>query len=592
MASPPVPHVQWHADARLPRVLAHMWIAVVAIALLGPALLPGFVLSYDLVFTPRQDLLPGFLGVGGGLPRAVPQDAVVALLETVIPGMFVEKVALLAIPLLAGWGMLRLLPSTAAGVVAGTLAAVNPFVVERLVIGHWGLLLAYSLLPWALTIAGRLRTSGEPLDGLRIVLLIAAGSLTASGSLLMTVVVLPVVVLPRSAVTVRGRLVLCAAALATWIPWLLPSLLHPSAGTSDRIGTTVFALRPEGPWGAVLTALGGGGIWNAEVMVPSRATVLALILTSLIVALSVLGWRGLRRNLGGMLVGWWTVAAIAGFIAAVASALITDPWADLLAVTPGGGLLRDAHKLLAPLTLLLAAAAGMGLMSVISRVRERATRGLAIVGVVIVALACQPDALLGAGGRLSAVDYPSDWMSARSTLLADSRPGDVVSFPWTSFRRFPWNQERTVLDPAPRWLPRTTVVADDLLVATTDGTAVVMGDDPRASAVSRAIADSRPMGPTLQGLGIGWALVALGTPGPVPELPGWVPVVDGRELTLYAAPGEVRTVDIDRRALTMVAVADGALLAALLLGLSFLGIRRVLGSGPDRLVPWRVRRLS
>ncbi|MDP4976015.1 MAG: hypothetical protein NWQ10_10335, partial [Candidatus Nanopelagicales bacterium] len=61
------------ASLRLSRVLAHAWIAGLALLILGPALGQGFVLSYDLVFTPRQDLLPAALGLGGGLPRAVPQ---------------------------------------------------------------------------------------------------------------------------------------------------------------------------------------------------------------------------------------------------------------------------------------------------------------------------------------------------------------------------------------------------------------------------------------------------------------------------------------------------------------------------------------
>ena len=51
---------------RLSRVLAHAWIAGLALLILGPALGQGFVLSYDLVFTPRQDLLPAALGLGVG----------------------------------------------------------------------------------------------------------------------------------------------------------------------------------------------------------------------------------------------------------------------------------------------------------------------------------------------------------------------------------------------------------------------------------------------------------------------------------------------------------------------------------------------
>ncbi|MFM7596811.1 MAG: hypothetical protein ACKO70_00310, partial [Actinomycetota bacterium] len=49
------------------------WVAVLSLAIMAPTLVPGFTLSYDMVFTPRQALLPDALGIGGSLPRAVPQ---------------------------------------------------------------------------------------------------------------------------------------------------------------------------------------------------------------------------------------------------------------------------------------------------------------------------------------------------------------------------------------------------------------------------------------------------------------------------------------------------------------------------------------
>ena len=59
------------------RVRARLLLAVVV---LGPALGPGYVLQYDMVFVPRQWLLPASFGLGGQLPRAVPQDAVLGVL--------------------------------------------------------------------------------------------------------------------------------------------------------------------------------------------------------------------------------------------------------------------------------------------------------------------------------------------------------------------------------------------------------------------------------------------------------------------------------------------------------------------------------
>ncbi len=561
------------ASLRVARVLAYAWVVAVALLMIGPVLLPGFVLSYDLVFTPRQDLLPGSLGVGSGLPRAVPQDAVVALVEFVVPGMLVEKAVLVAIPLLAGTGMLRLLRGTAAGVVAATLAMANPFVAQRLVIGHWGLLLAYALLPWALVVARRLRATGDAWDGLRLLLLVAAGSLTPSGSLLVAAVAVPPVLMPGSRYPVRLRAMLAAAVTATWLPWLLPALLHPSSAGADPGGTRIFALRPDAPGGPLVTALTGGGLWNAEAVLPSRGTGLALVLAVVLLGLAAWGAPSLIRLLGRSVTTWWTIVAVAGLAAALASAMLPAAWGAWVDAATGGGLARDAQKLLAPWVLLVAAAAGEGAGRLAARLRDQATRIVVVAALAVLPLACQPDLLWGAGGRLASVDYPADWAAARWTLQQDARPGDVVSLPWTAFRRFDWNNGRTVLDPAPRWMPRTTVVSDDLTVETPDGVVTVTGDDPRSQAITRALADGGALADALPEWGIGWALVARGTPGPVPVLEGWDLVLDGPDLAVYAAPeGSVKASSTEVRAVATVDLAVGA---ALLAGLVILLIRRV-----------------
>lgn len=571
------------AASRVTRTLAYVWVGILAVLVAGPALMPGFALSYDLVFTPRQDLLPGSIGVGSGLPRAVPQDAIVAIVETLIPGMIVEKLVLLAIPLLVGFGMLRLLNGTAAGIAAATLAIANPFVAQRLVIGHWGLLLAYALVPWALVVARRLRERGDPWDGLRLLLLVAAGSLTPSGSLLIAAVAVPPVLFPGSRYAVRSRLMLAAGVAATWLPWLLPALLHPGVSSPDPQGTGVFALRPDAPGGALVAALTGGGIWNAEAVLPSRATPLAWIFAVVVLALGAWGVGPLSRALGRGIVGWWGLLAIVGLLAAVASAIAPGAWAVVVDGVPGGGLARDAQKLLAPWVLVLSAAAGAGAGQLLARVRDDASRAVVLVALAVVPLACQPDLLWGAGGRLQAVAYPGDWAVVRAEVAESERPGDIASFPWTAFRRFDWNLGRTVLDPAPRWLPRTTVVSDDLAIETADGLVVVAGDDPRSRAITGALASGNAVGRELPPLGVGWALVAKGTPGPIPELPGWDLVYDGPDLALYAAPAG--SVIVSRPDPLGVAAVDLAVLAALLTGWGAIVIRRVRARGPGRLVP-------
>ncbi|WP_286697223.1 hypothetical protein, partial [Dermacoccus sp. UBA1591] len=58
--------------------------AVCAAVILGPMLLTrGFWLHYDMVFVPHLPLSDTTLGTAGQVPRAVPNDAIVALLDLV-----------------------------------------------------------------------------------------------------------------------------------------------------------------------------------------------------------------------------------------------------------------------------------------------------------------------------------------------------------------------------------------------------------------------------------------------------------------------------------------------------------------------------
>ena len=86
------------------RVLPCAWSLALALLMLGPALGPGYVLSYDMVWVPDLALRPDFLGLGSGLPRAVPSDAVVSVLDELVPGMVLQKLVLLAVLTLGGVG--------------------------------------------------------------------------------------------------------------------------------------------------------------------------------------------------------------------------------------------------------------------------------------------------------------------------------------------------------------------------------------------------------------------------------------------------------------------------------------------------------
>ena len=537
---------------RLARLALPTWCLALAVLVLGPALAPGYVLTYDMVFVPRLDLTWDRLGLGSALPRAVPVDAVTALATSVIRGDVLQKLVLLSTLAMAGYGASRLIRSQPAPVraVTATVYIWNPYVAERLLLGHWALLVAYATLPWLVLAAAdvrRARPGGLP----RCVALLALCALTPTGGLLGCLVAGPV--LAWQGWPGRGRAVaaLAAAAVVVNVPWWLPGLLHEGTSGSEA-GVAAFAARGENALGPVGALLGLGGVWNGQVVLGSRSTVLGVVGTLLVIALGVTGARPLlRASEPGQVAGMATAATV-GLVVALAGVLpgSRDVVASLVGGLPAAGVLRDGQKWIAPYALLLAPAAALGVARLAARSRDAALANLAAVGAVVALIAVLPDFVWGATGRLRAVDYPNDWHAVRAVIQSDPEHGDVAVLPWGTFRAFDWNGGRTVLDPAQRFLPGSVVTSTDLPV----GRVVVEGDDPRVADV-RAAFDRPDSAARLRQLGIGWLLEEKGQAGEELAGPPGNVRYDGTELRLVqlAAAGE-RT----RLAhATLVAVADG-----------------------------------
>ncbi|MFE9242804.1 hypothetical protein [Nocardiopsis sp. NPDC006938] len=502
---------------------------------LGPALGPGYVLRYDMVFVP--DLSPATVLAGAdGFPRAIPSDAVVAALSLVLPGDLVQSLALLVVFAVGGAGAFRLsvrlvggasgrgrAPGAvlSAGAAAGVLYVWNPFVAERLLLGQWAVLLGYAGLPWVLWAVVRLG-SGRPGAGLAgvVVALVPAAVGGFSSVVLSALTAGPQALTGPRRWRNAGLFVLGLVLVS--LPWLAPSLAAGAAGAvTDPAGVEAFAARSDTPFGTVGSLALLGGVWNAGAVPPGYGEPVTATARLLLCAAAVAGWAWwLRRFRPAVGVGL-TVSAAAGF--GVALLGVSAPGRELLAaligVWPGFGPLRDGQLFLAPLALVQALGAGavvLWLLGAPPSTGERwpdgrrngrrgpdggaagePSRGTGVplwraVSVVLVALApvvVLPGLLWGAGGRLAPVEYPPGWRAAQEAVAADDRPGAVLVLPWSAYRGPEWSGAPVVvLDPATKLFDRRTLWNDDLSVGTPDGGRVVVtGEDARAREVARLL---------------------------------------------------------------------------------------------------------
>jgi hypothetical protein len=508
-----------------------MWAVLLAVLLLGPALGPGYLLSYDLVWVPHLAMRSDFLGFGTALPRAVPSDAVIAVLDNVVPAQVLEKLALLLPLVAAGIGASRLVGgSTTARLTAVTLAIWNPFTAERLGIGHWTVLVGYGVLPW-LVLAGRETRSSGRMPA-RTWALTAVGGLSASAGV---VSALGLLVSGWSSPRrlARADLTLLSCAVLGNAPWLAAGLLH--AGDATGGGASVFALHPEGHLPAPLAALGLGGIWNAQVVPGSRTTFLAWISLLLLLGLGAAGVRTWRRqpDAGRLQVLWGL-----GFGIALLTWLLpgaTEWWAGHV---PGGGLVRDGTRTLGLCLPVYAGLPSVGVEVLADRVGhgDAEVRRLVAAAGALLPVILLYDIAWGLSGDLRSAHFPGSWAAARSAGGVSG--GDLLVLPLTAYRAPEWNHGRPVLDPLGRYLAADYVAGDALLV---DGREVP-GEDPRVRGAGRALALPSPAGRTRALLDLGIQAVAVerdaGRPA-TPELDATV-VADGPDLLVERLRGDAR----------------------------------------------------
>lgn len=474
---------------------------LLTLAVTAPLLAPGYLLIRDAVSTPRSYLTDSAIGLGESAPRAVPQDFAVAVLSAVSDGGLVVKALLIAGLFLAGWGAARLaarlLPDAGlpGQLVAATLAIWNPYVAERLLQGHWSLLVGYGCLPWVAAAALRLREPARWTDWAAVVFWMALAGLTPTGLIMAAVVALVCVNRLGRAAAVLG------IAVAAALPWLTAAAVGGTLGVPQAAGLAPFAARAEPGLGTLGSLAGLGGIWNAEAVPHSRTTVVAFVGTAVLLTVVACGIPVMLRRRGTE-----PLLALAAVAVLLPAAMATTPGMAVLRAAveavPALAVARDAQKWVG-CAMPGYAVAGAAAVLLLRRWVPAAVAGAACCLALVAVL---PDLAWGVGGALRPVHYPAGWAVAAGRINAD--PHTVVALPAETMRRFTWSGPAPVLDPLPRWVRAEVLSTGDLVI----GGRTVAGEGSRAREVQRLL-ESGADPAALDRAGVGWLVIQRGTPG-------------------------------------------------------------------------------
>lgn len=521
----------------------------------APLLAPGYLLLRDAVSTPRSYLSDAALGLTEAAPRALPQDFALALASHLIDGGLVVKVLLVGGLWAAGWGAAALasavlpLAGTAGQFVAATVAVWNPYVAERLLQGHWSLLVGYGCLPWVAHTVLRLRAGDSGYA--RLAFWLALAGLTPTGLLLAAAVALVCVTAPgpRSRWLVGGVATGLSALAA--LPWLVAAAAASSLATYQAVGVpgvAAFAARAEPGLGTVGSLAGLAGIWNAEAVPGSRSTLFAVVGTAALLGVVALGVPVAARARAA--VPLMVLAAVAVVVPALMATgpglAATQAVVELL---PGLGVLRDAQKWVALAMPGYAVAAAGAVLTLTSR-RPSVKPAVAATACCVAVIAVLPDLAWGVWGKVAPVRYPDGWAAVAGQINADPRP--VAVLPADSMRQFSWSGPAPVLDPLPRWVSADVLTTGDLTISGD----TVLGEGGRARAVQNLLLEGADAA-QLADAGIGWVVLESGSAGETGSAAttlAQLPVTyQDPEITLYRVGGDAAGAGAGPRAAVLAA---------------------------------------
>ncbi|HSD55999.1 MAG TPA: hypothetical protein VLA92_02500 [Candidatus Saccharimonadales bacterium] len=455
---------------------------LLALSVMLPMLLPGYIFALDMSFTPH-------LRMPENITSSYPFYTLLHVLNWVLPSQLIQKAMLFLILFLSGWGAFRLIRNLQqlsamtttyrllGCYVGGALYMINPFTYERFMTGQFAVLLGYALLPFfALCLLGILRHPTLK-QGLVLGLwttLIAILSIHTLG-LLLVLVVTGIVGLLLSQKTVVGYGTRLGKSLAVSLGlflalnsfWIIPLALGESSTahaissftTSDQQAfTTLGSNLPN----KVINVLQLQGFWAGGenlYLLPQEAFPLWGIAVIGLWVIAFIGMRSIYKQKQRLPVIWFGSAALVGIILATTEILpLLSKHIELLAGY------REPQKFVGLLALAYAISVGFAIPTLLARYKEKQqpSRFNTIFASALVLPILLTPTMYGAfAGQLMPHNYPSDWDMINAQLNKDESKGRVLFLPWHLYMQFGFTGRITV-NPAAQYFDKEVIVSNDL----------------------------------------------------------------------------------------------------------------------------------
>ncbi|QQG50950.1 MAG: hypothetical protein HZB75_00355 [Candidatus Saccharibacteria bacterium] len=457
------------------RVLWFEYGALACIIIL-PLLLPGYILTLDLVFTPHSPF-------PSEITNTYFLQILLWALNAVLPGDVIEKIILLAVLLCSGVGMHLLIVKinkdsldfwAVAAYFAGLLYMINPFVYSRFMAGQWMVLLGYAFVPFFVRALYDFYKTNS-LRSAIVASLWAVAIITVSLHHIGIITLLGLFFAIAGYIKYRrtpdlrrfikrsGLAVLLLVAATSF--WLAPVIMGYGAVAQSVAGMdanhfAAFATGGAGVLGPIGEVVRLQGFWaeaqnlfvKPQAIVPGWG-IIVVLLWILVVAGAVRAWRTHRA-----------IAAFGMFCVVTGIVLSATPlieWAS--GVLPLLGGYREPHKFASLIALGYAVLGAFGVVAFAKWATVKwgqAGNKMAMVGVLLLPIIITPVMFWGFGGQLAPRSYPTEWYELNADLKTEQSK-TVLFLPWHQYSAYSFSGDRIIANPAAKFFENPTIISDD-----------------------------------------------------------------------------------------------------------------------------------
>lgn len=445
-------------------------------------LLPGYILTLDMVFTPEIKALFS----GTNYNNALPFYYILHFVSGFIPAWIIQKIILFILFFGLGYFSYKFLPlseNKTVRIFSALLYTVNPFVYSRFLAGHWTHLMAYALLPVFVHWLLKFTKSPSFKSSIKLFVSILLISLFSLHFFTMLAVIMAVWFLVYAIkylainnlvlLKLTFKNLLCGVSLFLILGsyWLIPVIVRGqafeqrfdrqhwlafAASGHDKISTTVNILSLNGFWAE-------NQPWSRQFAWPQDYQVfwLALIIIWFLILIGVIyGFK--NKDLRPRVIFFSTLGILAFVFSTGAGDTVFKNFnISLYEHVPFWRGFRDSQKFVGLLALSYAVLSGIGLGICIEWLQKKKEKFVAYFPIVILFVPVLFGYLLWGGFRnqVRAVWYPEAWYQAKNIIQVDNSDYHVLFLPWHGYLSLNFNANLLVANPAKRFFGTKAVVS-------------------------------------------------------------------------------------------------------------------------------------